>query len=219
MADLGDVPWPPDPIETQRLLVRRTEARDRDGYVELTCSGDVQRYLGGPLSREDVERVVPEVPGNRPGVFTVEADGAFIGTATVDRRDPDRPGHLRTQGIEVEVGYLFLPTFWGNGYATEAVAAVLEWIEYVLPEEPVVLCTQAVNDASVRVAARLGFVEKERFVEFDVEQWFGARVPEAHLPGGPFHVASPCHPSGAATCTHTSTPSRPISASDRQAST
>jgi len=175
MADLGDVPWPPDPIETKRLLLRRTEARDRDGYIELMCSDDVHRYLGGPLPRENVERALPEVPGNRPGVFTVEADGAFIGTVTVDRRDPDRPGHLRTQGNEVEVGYMFLPTFWGNGYATEAVAAVLEWIEHVLPEEPVVLCSQSVNDASVRLAARLGFVEKERFVEF------GARTPEAHL--------------------------------------
>ena len=115
------------------------------------------------------------VPGSSPS-----KDGAFIGTVTVDRRDPDRPGHLRTQGNEVEVGYLFLPTFWGNGYATEAVAVVLDWIERALPEEPVVLCTQSVNDASVRLAARLGFVEKARFVEFNAEQWFGARIPEAH---------------------------------------
>lgn len=181
MADLGEVPWPPDPIETRRLTLRRTEAGDRDGYIALMCSDEVQRFLGGPRQRENVERAVPQVPDNRPGVFAVEADGLFIGTVTVDRRDPDRPGHLRTQGNEVEVGYLFLPVFWGNGYATEAVAAVLGWIEHVLPEEPVVLCTQSANDASVRLAARLGFVETERLVEFDAEQRFGARTPEAYL--------------------------------------
>jgi RimJ/RimL family protein N-acetyltransferase len=184
MADLGDVPWPPDPIETKRLLLRPTEARDRDRYIELMCSDDVHHYLGGPHPREDVERDAPEVPGNRPGVFTVEGSGAFIGTVTVDRRDPDRPGHLLAQGNELEVGYLFLRPFWGHGYATEAVAAILEWIEHVLPEEPDVLCTQSLNVASVRLAARLGFVEKERFVEFDSEQWFGARVPGGDLQTG-----------------------------------
>lgn len=181
MPDLGDVPWPPAPIETTRLTLRRTQARDRAGYIELMCSDDVQRYLGGPLPREDAEQAAPEVPGNRPGVFAVEADGTFIGTVTVDRRDPDRPGHLRPHGHEVEVGCLFLPSVWGSGYATEAVAGVLAWIDDVLPDEPVVLCTDRANDASVRLAVRLGFVEKENFVEFDAEQWFGVRMPEIRL--------------------------------------
>jgi len=62
-----------------------------------------------------------------------------------------------------------------NGYATEAVAAVLAWAETNFPSEPIVLCTQAANEASVRLAARLGFREVQRFVEFDAEQWFGVR--------------------------------------------
>jgi RimJ/RimL family protein N-acetyltransferase len=177
MADLGAVPWPPEPLTTSRLLLRRTEARDRDACVDLMCSDDVQRYLGGARPREEVEREVPEVPGDRPGVFAVEADGALIGNVFVNRRDADRPGHLREQGEEVEIGYLFLPASWGHGYATEAVAAVLEWVEQVLPGEAVVLCTQTANAASVRLATRLGFVEAERFVEVGAEQWFGVRLP------------------------------------------
>ena len=78
---------------------------------------------------------------------------------------------------EVEVSYTFLPAKWGNGYATEAVESALRWVEGVLPGEPVVLCTQASSDASMRLAARLGFVEQGRFVEFDAVQWFGARMP------------------------------------------
>ena len=153
MADLGDVRWPPDPIHTKRLRLRRTEARDRDGYIELLCSDEVRRYLGGPHSHEDIERTLPEVPGHDSWVFAVEAGGKFIGSVTLDRRDPDRPGHVRAAGNEVEVSYTFLPADWGNGYATEAVAAVLQWIEHALPEEPVVLCTQSANDGSMRLAA------------------------------------------------------------------
>jgi RimJ/RimL family protein N-acetyltransferase len=44
-----------------------------------------------------------------------------------------------------------------------------------------VLCTQTANTASVRLAARLGFRETERFMEFDAEQWFGARRPPGRV--------------------------------------
>lgn len=120
---------------------------------------------------------MPAVPGHRPGVFAVESAGEFIGAVTLGRRDPERAGHLSESANEVEVSYLFVPASWGNGYATEAVSAVLVWAAAHLPSEPIVLCTQAANEASVRLAARLGFREVERFVEYDAEQWFGVRGP------------------------------------------
>jgi RimJ/RimL family protein N-acetyltransferase len=181
MADLGDVPWPPEPMETKRLLLRHTEERDRGPFIDLICSDDVHRYLGGAPPRPSVERDAPNVPGNRPGVFAVQAGDAFLGIVTVDRRDPERPGHIRPGGNELEVGYLFLPEYWGHGYATEAVSAVLGWVHHVLPEEPVVLCTQVANTASMRLASRLDFKETERFIEFDAEQWFGVRRTPRHL--------------------------------------
>jgi RimJ/RimL family protein N-acetyltransferase len=176
MADLEDVQWPPDPIETTRLRLRPAIERDREGYIELLSSEEVRRHLGGPNPREEAERQTPELPANSPGEFAVEVDGEFVGTVTLNRRNPDRPGHIREQGNEVEVSYTFLPARWGNGYATEAVDAALRWVEKALPGEPVVLCTQASNHASMRLAARLGFVEHGRFVEFDAVQWFGARM-------------------------------------------
>jgi RimJ/RimL family protein N-acetyltransferase len=38
----------------------------------------------------------------------------------------------------------------------------------------VVLCTQTANDRAMRLAAKLGFTEVERFKAYDAEQWFGA---------------------------------------------
>ena len=78
---------------------------------------------------------------------------------------------------ETELGYLILPQAWGRGYAAEACAAALDWFAEVLPGEPVVLCTQTANERSMRVAAKLGFVEVERFEEYGAEQWFGVRHP------------------------------------------
>jgi RimJ/RimL family protein N-acetyltransferase len=173
MAELGPVAWPADPVRTERLVLRESEARDRAAFIELFTSPEVATYLGGPRSRAELERAVPGVPGRRPGLFVVELDGAMVGLVTLDRRGAERPGHVRPDGGEAELGYLFVPQVWGFGYAAEACAAALDWFAGALPGEPVVLCTQTANDRAMRLAAKLGFTEVARFEEFGAEQWFG----------------------------------------------
>jgi RimJ/RimL family protein N-acetyltransferase len=158
-------------------VLREAEARDRAAFIELFASPEVHTYLGGPRPRDELERAVPEVPGRRPGLFVVDSDGAMIGTITFDRRDAKRPGHVRPEAGEAELGYLFLPDAWGRGYAAEACAAALDWFADSLPGEPVVLCTQTANDRSMRLAVKLGFTEVERFEEWGAEQWFGVWSP------------------------------------------
>ncbi|MEU5088010.1 GNAT family N-acetyltransferase [Streptomyces sp. NPDC021356] len=175
MTDLGAVAWPPAPIRTDRLVLRGSEARDRTAFIELFASPEVGAYLGGPRPRAELDRAVPEVPGRRPGLFVVDLDGTMIGVITLDRRDAERPGHVRPDAGETELGYMFLPQAWGRGYAAEACVAALDWFTDTLPGEPVVLCTQTANDRSMRLAAKLGFIEVERFEEYGAEQWFGVR--------------------------------------------
>ncbi|MEV4560823.1 GNAT family N-acetyltransferase [Kitasatospora sp. NPDC049285] len=165
------------PIRTERLVLRAPEARDRPAVIELFASPEVGTYVGGARPRDELERAVPEVPRSRPGLFVVELDGAMIGLVTLDRRDPERPGHVRPEGNETELGYLFLPHAWGHGYAAEACAAALAWVAAARPDEPVVLSSQLANGPSLRLAAKLGFTEVERFEEYDAEQWFGTWSP------------------------------------------
>lgn len=180
MAELGPVAaWPPGPIETERLVLREPEARERPAIVELLTAPEVRVYLGGPRDRDELERTLPETPPRRPGLVVVALDGATIGIVTLDRRDAERPGHARPQGGEVELGYTFLPEAWGHAYAAEACAAALDWLAGALPGEPVVLCTQTANVPSTQIAAKLGFVEVERFEEYDAEQWLGVWSPHA----------------------------------------
>ncbi len=39
------------------------------------------------------------------------------------------------------------------------------------------MCSQTANNRSMRVAAKLGFTEVERFEEFGAQQWFGVWFP------------------------------------------
>ena len=169
MTELGPVAWPPEPIRTERLVLRESEARDRAAFIELLASPEVGTYLGGPRPRDELERAMPGAPERRPGHFIVDLDGAMIGTITLDRAT----GHVRPAAGEAELGYLFLPEAWGCGYAAEACAAALDWFAGALPGEPVVLATQTANVRSMRLAAKLGFIEVERFEDYGAEQWFG----------------------------------------------
>lgn len=184
MTELGAGTWPPAPLRTERLVLRRSEARDRAAFIELFASPEVGTYIGGPRPRDELERAMPEVPGRRPGLFVIELDGAMIGMITLDRRDTERPGHVRPDAGEVEFGYLFLPDAWGHGYAAEACAAALDWFADALPGEPVVLRTQTANERAMRLAAKLGFTEVERFEDYGAEQWLGARPALTPTPSG-----------------------------------
>ncbi|MDF0372687.1 GNAT family N-acetyltransferase [[Kitasatospora] papulosa] len=185
MTGLGAVAWPPAPIRTERLVLRESEARDRTAFIEMFASPEVHTYLGGARPRDELEHAVPEVPGRRPGLFVVELGGAMIGMVALDRRDAERPGHIRPEAGEAELGYTFLPEAWGHGYAAEACRAALAWFADASPGEPVVLCTQEANERSMRLAVKLGFTEVERFEEYGAAQWFGVVLGRGGRPPSP----------------------------------
>jgi RimJ/RimL family protein N-acetyltransferase len=174
MAHLDGVTWPPAPLSTERLILRAAEARDREAMLDLFSDERVNQFVGGAEPREHLDELIPAIPGQRTGFFVVELDGRVCGIVTFDSRDVTRPGHVRDEGGEVELGYMLLPDAWGHGYATEACAAAMVWFRAAAPDEPLVVSTQLANEASLRVIRKLGFTELERHEEYGEAQWFGA---------------------------------------------
>ena len=81
------------------------------------------------------------------------ADGAFVGYCGLDLYPIEgRP--------EVELGYRLMPAFWGQGLATEAGRAVVEWAfgERGLPY--VLAFLDPANVASVRVLEKIGLTRR-----------------------------------------------------------
>ena len=161
-------PWLPEPVLSPRLVLRagRDAAADRAAAVALLTDPQVRRFIGGPLSAEEAREAVKGPAGQRWGSFVLElrhgddgAHGAVVGVCSLSR-----------ERGELEIGYMLLPGYWGKGLASEAVVTVLAWVAEHCDDEHVIAVTQAANTASLRLLARLGFVERERFVEYGADQ-------------------------------------------------
>lgn len=148
-------------LETERLILRGRRVDDFPAYADMWAHPDVVRYTAGkPLSREEAWIKFARMAGlwalTGYGFWAVEekASGKFIGEAgpAEFRRDiePSLDG-------KPEFGWGFIPSVYGQGYATEAVSAALDWALKTRTEETYCCIIDRENAASIRVAAKCGF--------------------------------------------------------------
>src|SRR5579864_58633 len=148
-------------LETERLRLRGFTADDLDLLDSLYSDPDVVSFIsidGQPLSREkSQERLTAALfrwtqHGIPMWAVFRKADDVFLG----------RCGFQIYQVTnEIEIAYTLLPQAWGNGYATEAGRACLEYAFNVLKWERIVSRTRTTNARSLRVMEKLGFqIEK-----------------------------------------------------------
>ncbi|HEX7280357.1 MAG TPA: GNAT family N-acetyltransferase [Solirubrobacterales bacterium] len=141
----------PISIETERLLLRPVAHADLDEIARLHEDPEVARFMGSP-DREWLEgwvagsdREWAELGYGRM-VILDPAGGSFLGRTGLKRWP---------QFEETEVGWALRPEARGQGIATEAARAVLEWSErFELPY--VTAMIRPDNAPSLAVAGRLG---------------------------------------------------------------
>jgi RimJ/RimL family protein N-acetyltransferase len=91
-------------------------------------------------------------------VFEDRATGEFLGEGGLMDARRDIAG---LQDIP-EAGWALMPQAAGRGIATEAMSAVLDWADAQLPADRTGCIIDPGNAASLRVAAKLGYVEAGR---------------------------------------------------------
>lgn len=119
----------------------------RDFYAS-----DHSHFVGGPKTAEDAWWKFVQFLGH----WTMTGFG-YWSVATTDGAYLGRVGLEQAIGWpEAELGWSFLPSAVGNGYATEAAEAVLKRERKRLDLKSVVSFIHPDNIASIRVAERLG---------------------------------------------------------------
>ena len=166
---------PADPafteLSTDRLVIRAFAPKDVDAFTAYRSDPDVARYQSwDAYERAQGESLVAEMAALRPGVpgrwfqFAV-ADGSsdeLLGDTAlcVNAEDPSR----------AELGFTFAPANQGQGYATEAVRATIDYAFERLGVDVVVAVTDARNVPSIALLDRVGMTHvSTAHVEFKGE--------------------------------------------------
>lgn len=149
-------------IESERLILRRFAATDFDDYLAVAADPETFRYSAkrAMTSDEAWTRLLRHA-GHWSllgyGLFVVEekATGRFVGEAGLGdfRR---RLGPIFDDAPEA--AWTIARWAQGRGYATEAAAAALRWMESRFGMDRSVCIIHADNEASLRVARKLGYV-------------------------------------------------------------
>jgi len=147
---------------TERFELWKPVAGDLPGLVELIAAPEMRQFLG-PARAEapsQFERLMRSAGG-----WMLYGYGALF---VRERGKPDLIGNCGVfqswrgfgKGLDdvPEAGWIVRQDWWGKGVAGEVMQAVLEWFDAAHGPRRIACMIEEGNDASERLAARLGFV-------------------------------------------------------------
>jgi ribosomal-protein-alanine N-acetyltransferase len=144
---------------TDRILARAPQPDDLDAIVRLWTDPMVTQYIGGPREPAIVREHFREYAQD-PETFVRDEHQRWW--SVVDRSTWELAGlcslgEKEIEGhAETEVGYFFLPGFWGRGLATEAAGLAVRHAFADLRLDSLIAIIHPDNAASIAVAVRLG---------------------------------------------------------------
>lgn len=161
----------PSRFETQRLILRPFEDRDIIPFSTYRSDPEVARYQGweAPYSIQQAEQfVAAEKTRQRaqPGQWVqvameLKATGEMIGDCAFYC--------LENDPRQAEIGFTLARSFQGQGYATEAITCLLDYLFGDLGLHRVRANCDPENAASARLLERVGMRHEGRFIE---SLWF-----------------------------------------------
>ena len=159
------------PLDTARLQLRRFQPRDLAAYAGYHCRDDVYRYLYQPAPDQDAVR--DQFTALLAAPF--HQDGDSLHLCVTRRKDEQVLGEVLLKigslsALQLEVGYIFDPAASGQGYATEAVRAMLQLGFEKLGAHRIFARLDALNLGSIGIVERLHFRREAHLIQNDCFQ-------------------------------------------------
>lgn len=141
-------------MQTERLIIRPARESDFGDICEFGCDEETGKYMiFWPKSREQIkeflQKYVKESYGERQSryefVLQLKEENKVIGIIT-----------LSLKGQEGEIGWISNKQYWGRGYMTEAVRAVLEYAFQKIRVKEITATCSGENRGSYRVMEKCG---------------------------------------------------------------
>jgi RimJ/RimL family protein N-acetyltransferase len=143
--------------QTGRLLLRWLTPGDAEFIRELVNEPSWIEYIGdkGVRTREDAARYLESGP---LAMYRKLGYGLYC----VESKERGQPigicGLIKRETLDdVDIGFAFLPRYWGHGYAFESASAVMSYGRSVLGMSRVVAILSQSNERSRKLLGALGF--------------------------------------------------------------
>jgi RimJ/RimL family protein N-acetyltransferase len=138
-------------LETERLVLRTPTLADVKAIASLANDRRIAQNtsrLPHPYTMHDAETFVKSVEQQSgEASFTISRDGDFMGMISV----------MSGRGEFPEIGYWLGLPYWGQGYATEAARAIIDFAFEGLECTEIRAGARVINTASRRVLEKCGF--------------------------------------------------------------
>ncbi len=141
-------------IETERLTLRRWTMRDMTGFLRFSADPAVMLAAGAvPVLTEEQARTALRRAVDDPYVFAIvrKEDGEIVGKIKF------QGDYRRYRANSISIGYEQARVYWGNGYMTEALRAMVRYAFETLDVDVVAVSHFLGNERSRRVIERAGF--------------------------------------------------------------
>ena len=156
---------------TDRLTLRSWRVSDADDFARLHANPETMGDYRGPLDRATSDKKLKDYIAQydahgfiRWRVATLSGD--FLGYVGLYPNGDDHP-----LGAHGDIGWRFLRSAWGQGYATEAARATLQHAFEHNGLSEILAYTQVENTASQAVIARLG-LHRDTSRDFSIDDKF-----------------------------------------------
>jgi [ribosomal protein S5]-alanine N-acetyltransferase len=149
-------------IESERLIYKQITKDDKELSIGMSQDELVMKYITGrALNKEEALKRFEE----QLAVNSRNASLGFI--KSCERESGVVIGYLKMAKMEpgvLEVGYAVLPKFWGKGYASEMLKAMVNHASHFKQFHQLLGVIDVNNPASVKVLTKQGFTfQKELF--------------------------------------------------------
>jgi RimJ/RimL family protein N-acetyltransferase len=165
MADIGFAH-----LTTPRLILRRLRWSDLPSFCRYRSDPQVARYQDWvTFPEEDGLRFFAEQAKLHPDVAGTWFQMAVEHAGTGELIGDCGLHFLQDQPRQVEIGFTLTPSHWGEGYATEAVSCLLDYVFGRLDKHRAIAIIDARNTRAAGVLERVGMRREGHFLQ---NVWF-----------------------------------------------
>lgn len=167
-------------LETERLILRELVESDIDGIFELDSNEEVHEYLGkNPIKTKDealtnIQFIRTQYKEFGIGRFACieKSSGEFIGWSGLKFNTGEKEVLNGYQDF-IDIGYRFIPKYWGKGYGYESAVACLKFGFKEMNYDAIYGAADIENIGSNKILSKIGlqFVNEFKYKNIKVN-WY-----------------------------------------------